>query len=63
LASKLSSLALLKMRDIKEIILECVYKLLMSLYLRLFSPESSSLCLGNIAFNIAQTKRGALRGK
>jgi hypothetical protein len=28
-----------------------------------FSPESTSLCLGNIAFNIAQAKRGALRGK
>jgi hypothetical protein len=42
---------------------ECVYKLLMSLYLRLFSPEGSSLCLGNIKRNIAQAKRGALRGK
>jgi hypothetical protein len=28
-----------------------------------FSPESSSLCLGNIKRNIAQAKRGALRGK
>jgi hypothetical protein len=28
-----------------------------------FSPESTSLCLGNIKRNIAQAKRGALRGK
>jgi hypothetical protein len=33
------------------------------LYLRLFSPESTSLCLGNIKRNIAQAKRGTLRGK